>query len=70
MSMTHRAKDCPRREKLSALQNTKEEDLDSNDLSPQLHHLQMVTTLDTPIFFLSTDVFVCSFECDRCGGDG
>ena len=47
----HRAKDCPRKEKLSALHNTKEEDSDSDDSSPQLNPLQVVTALHTPMFF-------------------
>ena len=47
----HRAKDFPRREKLSALQNTKKEDSDSDDSSPQLNPLQVLTTLHTPMFF-------------------
>ena len=50
---SHRVKDCPRREKLSALQNTKEDDLDSDNPSPQLNPLQVVTTLYTPTFFIN-----------------
>ena len=65
----HQSKDCPRREKLSTLQNTKEEDSDLDDSSPQLNPLQVVTTLHTPMFFLSTNVCVCSFEWDRCERD-
>ena len=71
----HQAKDYPIREKLSSLQNTKEDDSYSDDSSPQLIPLQVVTTLHTStffffFFFLSTDVCVFSFEWDRCEGDG
>ena len=56
----HRAKDCPIRKKLSALQNTKDVDLDSDDPSPQLIPLQVVTTLytSTSFFYQLMYVFV------------
>ena len=51
MSGTPSDQRLSRREKLSALKNTKEEDSDSDDSSPQLNPLQVVITLHTPTFF-------------------
>ena len=45
----HRARDCPRRENVYALQTArKEQDSDSDDLTPQLNPLQVVTTFHKP----------------------
>ena len=46
----YRARDCPRRENMSALQTTKkeEQDSDSDDSTPQLNSLQVVNTFHKP----------------------
>ena len=66
----YRTKDCPRMEELFALQNIKEEDSYSDD---PVTKPQSSISGDHPLhsyFFCSTDVCVCSFEWDRCEGDG
>ena len=46
----HRARDCPRRENVSALQTARkeEQDSDSDDSTPQLNPLQLVNTFHKP----------------------
>ena len=46
----HRARDCPRRENVSALQTARneEQDSDSDDSIPQLNPLQLVNTFHKP----------------------